>query len=123
MPNIICQSESFSTVDITVPPSCTIMSNPSNGANNINVGSNISWNYVTGAMGYFITIGTTSFLRDIVNYLDVGNALQFNPSVDFPPLTEIFIRLIPYNENGNLTSCLEESFTTGVVASLPNGSS
>ncbi|HMB99578.1 MAG TPA: T9SS type B sorting domain-containing protein [Flavobacteriaceae bacterium] len=120
MPNIVCQSESFTTEDITAPPNCTTMSSPLNGASNVNVASNISWNYITGATGYFLTIGTTPFSGDILNNLDVGNTLQYNPIADFPPLTEIFIRIVPYNENGNLMSCTDESFVTGEVAALPN---
>ncbi|ULC59074.1 T9SS type B sorting domain-containing protein [Flaviramulus sp. BrNp1-15] len=118
-PDVVCQTESFFTEDITTAPNCTNLIRPSNGAVNINVGANISWNYAIGATGYFISVGTTSGSGDLINNLDVGNVLQYNPAIDLPPLTEIFVNLIPYNENGNQTSCSEESFITGTLAALP----
>jgi len=120
LPNVVCSTESFITEDITTPPSCTSLSSPANGAIDVNIGANISWNYTVGATGYLISIGTSSGTGDILNNLDVGNALQYNPIVDFSPLTEIFVTIVPYNENGNLTSCNEESFITGALAALPS---
>ena len=73
-----------------------------------------------GADGYFITLGTASGIGDIINNFDVGNTLQFNPLLNFPPLTEIFVTIIPYNENGFNNTCIEVSFTTGNVSALPN---
>ncbi len=120
LPNIVCSSESFITQDITSPPLCTRLLSPKNGNTNINVGSNISWYYVSGADGYRISIGTSAGLGDLANNVDVGNILQFNPASDFSPLTQIFVKIVPYNENGNLLSCVEESFLTGNVAALPD---
>ena len=73
--------------------------------------------------GYFITLGTAPGSGDIINNFDAGNTLQYNPVSDFPPLTQIFVRIIPYNENGSLPDCSEESFTTGDIAALPDCSS
>ena len=36
-----------------------------------------------------------------------------------PPSTEIFVQITPFNENGDLSPCPEQSFTTGAVATLP----
>lgn len=120
LPNIVCSSQSFTTEDILVPPACSSMSNPINGQTNVSVAANVSWDYIPGANGYFITIGTSPGTGDLINNLDVGNTLQYNPISDFSPLTEIYIIVVPYNENGNLSSCNEESFTTGDIAALPS---
>ena len=120
LPNIVCGSESFRTEDITVPPNCTRILNPANGDSGVNISSNITWEYVSGADGYLLTVGTTPSSGDLVNNLDVGNTLQYNPISDFLPLTEVFVKIVPYNENGNLISCVEESFFTGEIAALPN---
>ena len=96
------------------------MSSPENGDIEVNIGANISWYYAIGATGYLISIGTTFGSGDLVNNVDVGNTLQYNPTVDFPPLTEIFVSIVPYNENGNLTSCIVENFVTGDVSALPS---
>ena len=119
LPDIVCPSQSFQTEDITVAPLCTMISNPSNGALDVNIASNINWNYSTGATGYVITVGTAPGLGDILNSTDVGNVLTYNPASDLPSETVIFVEVIPYNENGSSGSCQEESFTTGAIAALP----
>ena len=119
-PNIVCASQSFTTEDITIPPNCTMINNPLDGDIDVNVASNIAWSYVTGATGYFVTIGTAAGTGDIVNNLDVGNTLIYDPIADLPFDTEIFVEIVPYNENGMAGGCLEESFTTGPLAVLPS---
>ncbi len=119
-PDIVCSSQSFITEDITIAPNCTLLNSPLNGDIDINVATNIMWDYVTGATGYIITIGTAAGLGDIVNNLDVGNTLIYNPVVDFPFDTQIFVEIVPYNENGMAGSCVEENFTTGPLAVLPS---
>ncbi|GAA4816033.1 T9SS type B sorting domain-containing protein [Litoribaculum gwangyangense] len=121
--DIVCQTESFFTENITTVPACTVLKSPTNNATGINIGSNISWNYALGATGYFLTLGTISGAGDLINNLDLGNVLEYNPTVDFPPLTEIFVSVVPYNKNGSLSACSEERFTTGAIAALPNCSS
>lgn len=118
-PDIECPSISFTTRNETNPPDCTAMTSPINGAVNVNVGTNISWSYAPRATGYRITIGTAPGLGDIENNLDVGNTLSFNPTADFPPATQIYVRVVPYNENGNAAACAEESFTTGDLGDPP----
>ena len=119
-PDIECESQSFTTRNETNPPACTAISSPLDGDININVGSNISWTYAPRATGYRITLGTAPGLGDIENNLDVGNTLSFNPTADFPPGTVIYVRVVPYNENGNAPGCAEESFTTGDVGDPPS---
>ena len=117
--NIVCPSQSFTTEDVTTVPDCTQLTVPLDGAENVNVGTNISWSYAPRALGYRITLGTSPGLGDIINNLDVGNTLSYNPTVNFPPGTTIYVRVIPYNENGNAVGCMEESFTTGALGKPP----
>lgn len=119
LPDIVCPSQSFTTENVVTAPGCTNIDSPTDGDVDVNIGANISWNYAYSATGYIITIGTAPGLGDIVNSLDVGNTLTYNPPADLPDLTEIFVEVIPYNENGNIGSCAEESFTTGELAALP----
>ncbi|MCW5515970.1 T9SS type B sorting domain-containing protein [Muriicola sp. Z0-33] len=119
-PNITCASESFRTVDVTTAPSCSVLRNPIDGGTNVNTGTNIAWNYAPTATGYRLSIGTTPGGVDLLNDQDLGNTLFYNPPVEFPPSTPIFVRVVPYNENGSAMPCSEESFTTGVVATLPS---
>jgi len=117
--NIVCQSQSFTTEDVLVAPGCTTLRSPLDGEVDVNVGVNISWNYAAGAIGYRVTLGSAPGLGDLVNNQDVGNTLSFNPPTDFPPNTTIYARIVPYNENGNATNCLEESFTTRDLGDPP----
>lgn len=120
LPDSTCPSQSFTTGNVTTPPPCTTISSPANGSTNINSASTISWNYAPTATGYLISIGTAPNGTDIVDSIDVGNALNYNPPVDLPASTLLYITTTPYNENGPATLCAETTFTTGAAAVLPN---
>ncbi|NNK17774.1 MAG: T9SS type B sorting domain-containing protein [Maribacter sp.] len=118
-PNITCTSESFRTEDVTTVPVCTNLNNPINGATNVNGSTNLAWNYAAGATSYDLRIGTSSGSADIFDQ-NVGNVLSYNPAGDFSAGTQIFVTVIPINDNGPATACPEESFTTGAMATLPS---
>lgn len=118
--DIVCDSQSFTTEDVTTVPNCTTMRTPVDGSTGVSVFTNILWNYSETATGYQITIGTNPGTGDIVSDFDVGNRLSYNPPVEFPPETTIYVRIVPYNENGLAINCEEFSFTTGEVAPLPS---
>lgn len=118
--NIACTTETFRTIDVTTPPTCTTVKSPVDEATNINVASAISWDYAPTAKGYRMTIGTTMGGGEILNDFDVGNVLSYKPTLDLPFSTEIFIRIIPYNDNGSTPGiCSQFSFTTGILATIP----
>jgi gliding motility-associated-like protein len=117
--DIICESISFTTEDVTTVPDCTILLSPVNGEINVNVGTIISWAYASRAIGYRITIGTSSGSGDIIDDLDVGNVLSFDPPVNLPPETTIYVRVVPYNENGTAVNCPVDSFITGSLGEPP----
>ncbi|MBT8254375.1 MAG: T9SS type B sorting domain-containing protein [Flavobacteriaceae bacterium] len=119
LPDIVCLSQSFTTENVTQPPVCTNISGPSDGDVNVNVASNINWSYATGATGYILRVGTVAGGNDLINDLDVGNVLFYNLPADLPAETEIYVEVIPYNENGDPGTCFEESFVTGTIAALP----
>lgn len=110
---VTCPSESFTTEDVTTPPNCTRLNNPLANAESAGLGQSLVWDYSATATGYRIIIGTTEGGEELVSETDVGNVLTYDTSENFPENTEIFVRIIPYNENGDGQSCLEEKFTTG----------
>ncbi|PCJ98375.1 MAG: hypothetical protein COA50_02405 [Flavobacteriaceae bacterium] len=118
-PNIVCGSETFTTENVVTPPPCTTLNSPADGSTNINGATNLSWGYSSTATGYRLTLGTTPGGGEILNNVDLNNTLFYNPPLDFPPDTQIYILITPYNENGSIPGCNEESFTTGPVAVLP----
>ncbi|NER15764.1 T9SS type B sorting domain-containing protein [Spongiivirga citrea] len=118
-PQIVCATYSFTTEAVTNVPECATLSSPPNGAMGINIATNVSWNYVLGATGYFLTLETIPGTGNIANNIDVGNVLSYNPPVDFPNNTEIFVRITPYNAIGSAINCQSESFTTSILATPP----
>lgn len=90
---------------------CTQLIEPLNGAIDVSIETDITWASVTGANGYFLTVGTTSGGTDIVNNSDVGNVTTYDlGTLDY--LTTYYVTIIPYDGAGNASGCLEESFTT-----------
>ncbi len=99
---IDCPGETFTTEDVTEPPPCTqLVSGDTFGS--------IYWAYAYGATGYRVTIGTTSGGNDIADNVDVGNVLSYAPEKDLPLDQEIFVQIVPYNENGDNGPCQIES--------------
>jgi len=111
---IICPGESFSTINVTKPPPCTRLIEPVDSGTNVSVSQNLSWAYAPTATGYRVNIGTEAGVFDIANNIDVGNVLSYNPPLDFELEEEIFVKIVPYNENGDAVGCLNESFITGI---------
>ncbi len=119
-PNRECSSRSFTTEEITTPPNCTQMSSPADMSIDVRPNTNVSWDYSYGATGYVISLGTTPGGTDILNNLDVGNTLTYNPPDPLPPLDTIYVTVIPYNHIGQAASCPPQSFTTTNVSPLPS---
>ncbi|MBX2826740.1 MAG: T9SS type B sorting domain-containing protein [Flavobacteriaceae bacterium] len=117
--DIVCPSQSFRTEDVTDIPFCTQLSNPMDGEEDVPTTTNLFWSYAPLATGYRLRVGTSPGSGDIVNNQDVGNVLNFNPPGDFPIGVPIYVRITPYNENGNALGCQEESFTTADLGDPP----
>jgi len=115
-----CVEESFSTATLPIAPVCTSLSDPLNGAINVAVTTDLSWNSVADAEGYRISVGTTNGGTDIVNNQDVGNVTTFDIPVDLPDDTTIFVTVTPFNTAGDAQGCIEESFTTIAAAEVPS---
>lgn len=118
-PNIVCDTQSFTTAALTEVPDCVTSTLPSNNANNINTSTNISWSAASGASGYILSIGTTLNGSEILNNLDIGNNLSYNPPTDLPSEANIFVNIIPYNSIGMATGCNTIIFRTAEAAILP----
>jgi len=111
---IFCSEEMFfETEDVTTIPPCTTLSVPQSRDQNVNNEAEISWNYAPTATGYRLTIGTSPGGSDILDDEDMGNRLSYKHPQNLPPQTEIYVRIVPYNENGPAEGCVQERFTTG----------
>ncbi|WP_400078700.1 BspA family leucine-rich repeat surface protein [Winogradskyella sp. R77965] len=103
-----CTSESYTIID---EPACTNLIEPLNNALNVPVNTDLSWNADDEAIGYRLSIGTTSGGTDILDNFNTGNT-TYNLPADLPESTEIFVTIIPYNVLFTASGCTQESFTT-----------
>ncbi|MGB6150651.1 MAG: BspA family leucine-rich repeat surface protein [Pricia sp.] len=117
---IACTPESFETELIPVPPACTTLAGPIDGATDIPIDTNLSWTAVPEATGYLVVVGTTSGGIEIVNNVDVNNATTYDIPEDLLENRTYYVTIIPYNAVGDATGCIEESFTTGDSTSPPS---
>lgn len=119
-PNITCPSYSFTTEPLTAVPNCTTITNPPAMAVDINPNTNLSWNYIYGAEGYRLSLGTAPGGTDLLNDVDVGNTLTYNPSLELPPETIIYASVVPYNVLGSAMGCTYQEFTTREASAIPD---
>jgi len=93
-------------------PVCTSLIEPLANATNVDINNDISWASSPGSTGYRITIGTTPSNGSIANNLDVGPVTTFNPANSLSFNQVIYVKVVPYNQFGDATSCTNQSFTT-----------
>ena len=93
-------------------PQCTELRAPAPGEATVSVATDFSWDAAAGATGYLINAGTSSGGSDILNAVDVGAAISYDLPADLPPLTSIYVSIIPYNAMGNNLGCAEVVFDT-----------
>lgn len=110
---ITCPSEKFTTVDVMTPPNCTTLNQPLPGAEDVNSGEELVWDYAPTATGYKLSIGVTEMGEELLAETDIGNNLSYRPVENLPLNTRLFITITPYNENGDAQSCSFQTFTTG----------
>ena len=101
------------------PISCTSLNNPFNGTVNVPIDSDLSWNAVAGAMGYRLSVGTSSGNYNILDGADVGNVLSYDLINNFLYNTRIFVRVIHYNTSEEASTCIEERFITETTEEPP----
>jgi gliding motility-associated-like protein len=122
--NLGCGSEQSFELTITSEISCTILASPLSGDIDVPVNTDLTWNLISKATGYRLSIGTSSNDSDILNSYDVGNVLSYNLPLNLPENTQIFVKISPYNEELEVLSCSEERFTTGTYSNsntkIPN---
>lgn len=93
------------------------MTDPVNRSENVSPNTSISWNAVEGARGYFLLVGTTIGGRDLIDRLDVGNVLTYQPLEPFPENTVIYVKITVYFFEGPDNTCQSDRFTTGLLDS------
>lgn len=113
--DIVCASIAFRTENLTEIPECTLLSNPEDRSIDVNAGTNITWDYSPRATSYILSIGTTPGGTDIADNIAVGNVLTYNPPLDLPTNTEIFVEITALNRIGASVDCDIQSFITAEI--------
>jgi gliding motility-associated-like protein len=115
-----CTEESFTTETVATIPNCTSLSSPVDSATDVSISTDLTWNTIANADGYYLSVGTTSGGSDILDAFDVVSTNFYDLPTDLPEDTQIFVTVVPYNGVGSASGCTEESFTTETVATIPN---
>src|SRR5690606_4775389 len=97
------------------PPNCdAYLTSPLNGATNVPVATNqLNWSNATGgATNYRISMGTSPGGTQIANNIDLGNVNSYTIPVQLQYATTYYVSIVPTNNSGPATGCIEQSFTT-----------
>lgn len=97
------------------PPNCdAYLISPLNGATNVPVTTNqLTWSDATGgATNYRISMGTSPGGTQIANNIDLGNVNSYVIPVQLQYATTYYVRIVPTNNSGPASGCIEQSFTT-----------
>lgn len=115
-----CGEFVFTTLATATVPGCTSLSNPMDGATDVPLSADLNWATVTGATGYRLRIGTTPNGNELLPQTDMGPVTTYDPGIDFPEGTDIYVRIVPYNAEGDAMGCTVERFATEVLPTIPD---
>jgi gliding motility-associated-like protein len=105
--------QTFTTGEGGGVPGCVTLQYPLNGAYGISPDTAISWFPQAAADGYLLSVGTTAGADELLPETDLGNITSYTLPASMPLLQQIFVRVTPYNENGDQpVSCGQLSFRT-----------
>lgn len=116
-----CVTESFMTAPVIPKPDCTSLLFPEPGSREVNPSVNIAWNGAPRATGYVLEVGTSPGDYSLFSE-DVGLRTSYNFPTPLPNGSPIYIRVVPYNDEGSPEDCQEQSFATSepVIPSCTN---
>ena len=102
---------------------CPDVTSPSDGATGQSLTPTITWDAVTSATGYKLTVGTTAGGTDVLNNVDLGNVLTYTFATPLAYSTEYYFTVNAYSPTITASlNCEEWSFTTicSSTATVPN---
>src|SRR5690606_32596331 len=106
------------TETLPVPPGCTTITAPVDGATDVALDAEIEWTAVEDATGYRITIGTTPGVTDVIDGQEVTGT-TFSLPGGFAENTTYYVMVVPYNAAGDASACPETSLTTETLPVPP----
>ncbi|WP_157158222.1 T9SS type A sorting domain-containing protein [Chryseobacterium populi] len=103
-----CTERSFTTKVIP----CPTVTAPTAGANGQITTPTITWDAVTGATTYKLTVGTTSGGTDIINNQDLGNVTAYTFSTPLNMSTTYYYTVNAASATSTSASCTVRNFST-----------
>ena len=101
-----------------VPQAATIISPVNNAKDVYPVDVVLEWGPALFAEGYKLYVGTNSGANDLIDGLDVGNALTYTIPGRLAYETTYRWKVVPYNDEGNCATASTWKFTTQPDASV-----
>ncbi|PWN70604.1 hypothetical protein C1631_011640 [Chryseobacterium phosphatilyticum] len=96
-----------------VTPGCPIILYPSNNAQYISLSPALSWQAVSGASSYKVSLGTSTGGTDVINQQVVStNNFNLSPSIVLTRNTTYYLKVTAVSANGESTGCTENTFKT-----------
>jgi len=101
----------------TVVPACSTLTAPANAATGVSITPTLTWGAVSNAHTYNVNLGTTSGGINVLNAYNAGlnTSYAFSSSNQLNYATTYYATVIPSNNIGSATGCIESSFTTIAV--------
>lgn len=96
-------------------PMCDVMLSqpPSTAWNVVPVDITLAWTPASGGpTGYKIQIGTSQGGSEFLALTDVGNTTSYKPMNNLANDTRYYVKVTPYNRNGDAADCQEYEFVT-----------
>ncbi|MCF8366136.1 MAG: PKD domain-containing protein [Bacteroidales bacterium] len=109
---------SITAVATLAPPECAVPLSPADASTDVSISANLEWDAAPNATGYMLFFGSNNPPTNIVNGVDLGDVLSFNPASDLLNNTAYYWQIIPYNNEGPASGCSVWSFTTEAVTSI-----
>lgn len=103
-----CAERSFTTRTI----SCPTVTAPASGVTGLSTTPTITWDAVTGATTYKLTVGTTSGGTDVINNQDLGNVTTYTFSTPLNMATTYYYTVNAVSATSTSASCTVRSFST-----------
>lgn len=97
-------------------PDCSTLTQPLDGLNNVLVNTPLSWETIPEATGYYLSLGLESGHFNLIDFEDIGSDTSYNLPFNLPCLSDIYVKIYPYNAEGMAFDCIEEMFSTEVIA-------
>ncbi|MCC6461685.1 MAG: choice-of-anchor D domain-containing protein, partial [Saprospiraceae bacterium] len=112
-----CSNSGSVQVNVIDKPACPSTFFPANAAAGVSGNVVLSWNTVTGATGYRISMGDNApNYNNLANNIDLGNTTTYDPlgAGNLPPGATYGYVITPYNDCGSAVGCPLVTFNTCV---------